>query len=283
MFSLHDTMDPRTFFGDDILRTNMLTILKSAGWNKSGQFTEDILQKLEDPFLKSRSRVQRMSLGELKESYAFLIRCGLVSATPIFHDFDHSRDVLRDLESEEDAWKNKKEFFHSVNFTISYPMFYVEILKELLGAENARNVQRDVLGSIMECQARALLPQDCMFEFRKVKRQQKGEQVIEHPDGELDYINYEHRIAVEFTVTDKKTTETLLNKVPQGYRKLLLTRDRDIPVEDIIRVPYYQFIHKLSTDGMGYVEGLFRTEQEKERPAPGDAPSEEDTEEEYQH
>ena len=93
-----------------------------------------------------------------------------------------------------------------------------------------------VLGSIVECQMRGLLPQDGAFEYHNTE------------DREIDYINRNHRMAVEITISNKQTKDIHLDLIPEEeeYLKVLLSKDIFKMDGKNIVAPYYQMIYKLS-------------------------------------
>ena len=62
-------------------------------------------------------------------------------------------------------------------------------------------------------------------------------------DKKLDYVNMDDQIGIEFTVSNKKLGQVNFDILPNGYSKLLLTKDRDNKIGDIHQMPYYIFLY----------------------------------------
>lgn len=120
------------------------------------------------------------------------------------------------------------EFFEHCNVCVKYPLFYVYVLQELIGDFK---ITGSLLGSIVECYVRGLL-RTYSYEFRM-------------GDREIDYVDYVSRLAIEFTISNKRISNTNFDLLSDDWTKILLTRDQSDTVNCIIRIPYYEFIAKL--------------------------------------
>lgn len=233
LFTLHNNTSSKNFFRPGNFEQSLIYLSKQYRENNP-YCPEEIANKFAQTFLYKYDHVHSIPFDELKQSYAFLLRCGLITATPVFDNFHSSLSVLKHLESRDGYFQKKGDLFGKVNFTINYPMFYVEILKEIFGQDMVRNIPNFVKGSIVECQVRGLLARTGQFEFH------------DDLDREIDYINPEKGEAVEISVSNKKVMQkTHFDLLPKeiSYQKYLLTRDVEDVFEEIIRIPYYKFIY----------------------------------------
>jgi hypothetical protein len=249
MYTLHNHTSISGFWKNN-LEASTKTILKKIK-KSHPEYREVTLEKLGDSFFETRRIVKALDMETLKQSFSFLIRCGLITATPVTDDLDGEiLKPLKALEGSREYFTGKDDLMEKLDFTVRYPMFYIEVLKAVLGEDAAREVERDVLGSVMECHVRGLFPGGTGLEYHT-------EDEVTGREHEIGYIDYTRSIAVEFSVGDKADADTAFGILPPGYRRLLLTGNPDPGKGKTVRVPYYQFIHGLSAGGMDYVEGLF--------------------------
>ena len=66
-------------------------------------------------------------------------------------------------------------------------------------------------GSIVECHVRGILGEKGAFEFRDAW------------GHEVDYVNVTNRIAVEITISNKRSNEMNFRYLPADYKKIILT------------------------------------------------------------
>lgn len=236
LFSLHDISSAQTMFKNDAL-ADKIAYLSHQMESKNPLSLTEVRERISKSFLNKYNSVKAIDVHTLKQSFAFLIHCGLITATPVFSDMDQeSSDVLQNLQGYKDVYYKKDDLLGKVNFTINYPMFFVEILKEILKDDFSDKISGFLMGSIVECHARGLLPKHDAFEYHD-----------EH-DREIDYVNRAEGIVVEITVSNKHLKNTHLDLIPQdmGYKKILLTKDVHAEQGDIQKIPYYEFIYQLS-------------------------------------
>ncbi len=234
LFKLHDNTSSAAFFRSGGFSDKLAYIEKIISKNNP-ESVNIVRRRLAESLLNKYNNVKTKDIDTIKQCFSFLIRCDLIAATPVFPDFNHNVNVLTNLET--DGLYNKKEnLFGHVNFTIVYPLFYIEILKEILPDYDKNQLSHMVLGSIVECQMRGLLPQDGSFEYHDTE------------DREIDYINRNHRMAVEITISNKQTKDIHLDLIPEEeeYLKVLLSKDIFKMDGKNIVAPYYQMIYKLS-------------------------------------
>ena len=87
---------------------------------------------------------------------------------------------------------------------LGYFVLIINVLQENMVTE----FPRDLLGSIVECHVRSLLPTDGCFEYH-------------NSDGvEIDYVSIEG-MAIEMSVSDKRMRNVNLDILPNDYKKIL--------------------------------------------------------------
>ena len=159
----------------------------------------------------------------------FLSNCGLISITYQSDELKVDPYVATKLLKESSELYLKPNVFDKFNITVNYPMFYLELVKSVLQNDMPDEIPRSLLGSIVECHVRSLLPTTGCFEYRT-------------RDGiEIDYVDISG-LAIEISVANKHNKDTNFDKLPNSYRKILLTKDNTDTVGGVERIPYYQFI-----------------------------------------
>lgn len=175
-----------------------------------------------------------MSGYDCKRAMQFLSKCGLTTLTYISSELTIDPYISTKLLNDYNELYLKPQIFQQFNLTINYPMFYVDLIKNVLRENMVTEFPRDLLGSIVECHVRSLLPTDGCFEYH-------------NSDGvEIDYVSIEG-MAIEMSVSDKRMRNVNLDILPNDYKKILLTRSMTEEVNGIKRIPYYQFIYDNST------------------------------------
>ena len=236
LFSLHDVSSAQTFFKNDVL-SDRITHLSRQIENKNPLSKIEIRERISKTFLNKYNNLKSVDMDTLKQSFAFLMRCDLITATPIFSDMEQKNiNVLKQLETVDSIYKKKNDLLGKVNFTINYPMFFIEILKEILKDEFTEKISGTLMGSIVECHIRGLLPSYSTFEYH------------DEFDREIDYINRSEGMAVEITISNKDVKNVHLDLIPKEmeYRKILLTKNIRTKENEIEKIPYYEFIYGLS-------------------------------------
>jgi hypothetical protein len=214
--------------------------------SKNPDCAVDVQKRLEDTFLRKYEHISSVRYDTLRQAYSFLIRIGLVTATPVHEDFHCPVTVLDELENPDSTeYETREALFEKVNFTINYPPFYVEILKEVFGEFLPDDLGRNTLGAVVECNIRGLLPRSGQYEYHD-----KG-------DHEIDYISPQEGIAIEMSVRDKRPKDIYFGIIPKEkhYHNVLLGRRRE-KWRDIIEIPYYEFIYGISVDRGKYLQDI---------------------------
>ena len=179
-----------------------------------------------------------MNVNDCKTALRFLSNCGLITLTYVSDGTDVDPYITSKLLKETNELYQKPGIFSRFNVTINYPMFFVDIVKSILKDKMPNNLPRSLLGSIVECHVRSLLPKTGCYEYRD----EKG--------AEIDYVSTSGK-ALECSVSNKSNSETHFNAIPNLKQRVLLTKNQKGYSFDnqIIRIPYYEFIY-------GYSDGI---------------------------
>lgn len=236
LLAQEDTPSINTFFDRYKILREIRTFM-SEPYQAIG--SEEVKNRIDNIFAERLASYSSTDMQTFRQALIFLYKCGLITLTNISAEtsnYEKVIDIYMDMCNDYDPKiDNKEKLFRDVNISIKYPMFYVEILKEILQEYMPPELTGTMLGGVVECHARGLLPQSNHYEYRNNGR-------------EIDYVNYSNAIAVEFTIRNKKNEETAFNDLPYYYTNILLTKDVTSDNEDITRIPYYEFIYELSKD-----------------------------------
>ncbi len=216
---------------------------------------KEILEKRIQDFLSSRyHNFSAMTALDCKNALRFLQNCGLITLTYVSDELNVDPYLTEKILKESNDLYQKPEIFSRINAVIRYPMFYLKLIKGVLQETMGSTIPRELLGSIVECHVRSLLPESGCFSYRDA-------------DGaEIDYVSLDGK-ALECSVFNKKIRDTNFHLLPDSFEKILLTRDQTDPAGRIRRIPYYQFIYERS-DGKELVEVL-REKEEQQRKEEG--------------
>ena len=236
LIKLHSRVSPSRF-ADAGLFNNMIE-------HYFGKLTDDEKQ-IATGFLEERYKsFKDMDGYDCKVAMRFLSNCGLTTLTYVSDDFEVDPYITEKLLKSSNLLYRKPEIFGRFNLTVNYPMFYLDLVKGVLRDRMPADIPRDLLGSIVECHVRSLLPSIRAFEYR-------------YNDMEIDYVSNSGK-AIEISVSDKRTRDLSFGILPDGYEKILLTRNRVDNADGIRRIPYYRFIFDHS-EGRWLVENIKKT------------------------
>ena len=183
-----------------------------------------------------------MSAIDCKTSMQFLSNCGLTTLTYVSDELTVDPYITSKFLKETNELYRKPQIFARLNLTINYPMFHVDLIESVLKEKMVSELPRDLLGSIVECHVRSLLPSNGCFEYR------------DSSGVEIDYVSVEGN-AMEISVSDKRMKNVNFDILPDGYKKTLLTKSMTESVNGVERIPYYRFIYDNSV-GKELVEEL---------------------------
>lgn len=230
LLTLHSHVNEQTFMKADYLKTDMETYFPKL----CRELNLD--ERISASFIERYKSFQRRDLKTLEQAFLFLKNCDLINITPVVHNLD---DDIPDMEQElnliaygEQARINfKKELFRDFNMTIKYPVFYMAILRDIFRESMPEHIPAALLGSIVECETRGILPDRGAVELHDMA------------DREIDYVNVLQNVAIEITIKNKSAKEVHFEILPDNYRCLLFTKDKDfVDSEKIIRKPYYEVL-----------------------------------------
>ena len=228
LFTLHNQVSAKAFESNHMLRDGI------------EYYYRDVCRELNLDERIAASFVGRYSSFRSKEAHVleqgllFLLRAGLITITPVSSSLEHIPNYYQDLWAGNGRFRYKDELFRTYNICIRYPMFYVEILKDILEDHMPESIPRALLGSIVECHVRGILSSKNCFTYH------------DSEGREIDYVNVLNQEAIEITVADKRMRQLHFECVPEGYKRTLLTKSSREEVKGIRRVPYYEFIYERS-------------------------------------
>lgn len=227
LFTLHNHVNSYKFAKNDKLnetiRFYFRDVCKQIG-------TDEMGERIAASFIGRYNDFKSKDLDTLKQAFQFLHGIGLITITPISDSTERIPNIRRDLSISDSQINYKDELFKSYNVCIKYPMFYMAILKDILKESLPEKLPTALLGSIVECHVRGILPEKGTFEFQDL-------------DGhEVDYVNVQERMALEITISNKRSNEMNFKYLPQDYQKILLTKDIEEACENRVRIPYHKFI-----------------------------------------
>lgn len=240
LFSLHNHVNNSSkFFQKNKLITDIAYYFRNVCEKLDNT---EIANRVENSFIGHYNSLQSRETAVLKQAFWFLYRIGLITITPISSDLENVPNILADLLNEDSRINYKKELFSTYNMCIKYPMFYVAILQEILAEDMPEKLPAPLLGSIVECHVRGLLTSSRAFEFKKIE-QNDVQQAKLH---EIDYVDLIKSIALEISISNKRSNEYNFNLLPDYFTCIILTRDESKHYSNHIKVPYYKFIHDVS-------------------------------------
>ncbi|HAJ97802.1 MAG TPA: hypothetical protein DCO72_08715 [Ruminococcus sp.] len=234
LFSLHNSGTYFSFSKPDSLSRKLITY-----FSELFSISEDLIEAYAKDILKERyANLKSMTSYDLKKALHFLDSCGLITITPQVSNINEPLHLDGKIAIPETGKITKEEIFARNNICIAYPMFYVDIMEQILGNTLTDAMPHKILGSIVECHVRGLLPNVKCVEYRA------------NDNTEIDYIHLSLYTAIEITISDKKPKNVHFDVLPDNseYRKILLTKTKSDVSNGIERVPYYQFIYD-NSDG----------------------------------
>ena len=188
LFSLHNSGTYFSFSKADSLSRKLIT-----HFSERFSISEEMIEDYAKDILKERyANIKSMSAYDLKKALKFLDNCGLITITPEISSFGEALHLDGKLSVPENGKATKEEIFAKNNICIAYPMFYVDIMEQILGDTLTDAMPHKILGSIVECHVRGLLPNTRCVEYRA------------NNSTEIDYIHSSLYTAIEITISDKK-------------------------------------------------------------------------------
>lgn len=228
LYTLHNRVNAKTFSSKDSLKYTIQYHFK------------DICEKLDldihiaNSFIQKYNNVEKFDSKTLGQSFLFLKNNDLITITNVSQDFDNLLDFSKELSKlafhKESVLQSKDAMLEVFNFCTKYPMFYVAILKDILG-HSLTSIPNALLGSIVECHARGLLPDSFTTEYHDL-------------DGrEIDYVDTVNKFAIEFKITDNFKVSKYLGIIPSDYKLIILTKTMEfIDSNGVTYIPYWKFL-----------------------------------------
>lgn len=246
LLTRHNKTSPRTFANKNQLFEDISYQFADL-FNKIDE--QDIQYRITALLSERYKNLKATSAMNIQKALRFLIRCNLITVTPMIGHLDDYTDIQNNIAF--GKFTDKADLLEKFIVTINYPMFYVEILKDLFQEHMPERLQGDVLGGIVECHTRGMLPARNGFEYH------------DESEREVDYVNPVKEIAVEISISNKKKKAVHFDCFPEDYTNILLTKNIKSynPTSHIYRIPYYQFLH----DGFDEVEKNIRMSLVKEK------------------
>ena len=137
-------------------------------------YSDEIHQHIAEVVAQRYVNLKNMSNNALHNALVFLYRNGLIGFTWKSTELEHGyldADVIANnfpefsRDKDGNFSKYTQELFKALGIFIRYPMFYVALLQLILGKEVTKNIPKALLGDIVECHTRGLLPINHQFTF----------------------------------------------------------------------------------------------------------------------
>lgn len=137
------------------------------------------------------------------------------------------------------------EFFEENSINIKYPLFYINIIKDIANLININTrdlITPDILGNIVGCNIRGLLSYNQNRGYKNITVDFEYKNF--NNGAEVDYIDYNRNLMIEISITDKPFNKLHFNSITnnENYKKIVTSKIK----EDGIYIPYYKFILQLS-------------------------------------
>lgn len=229
LFTLHNHVNDQTFGKDNKLFSN----IRSSFYGILSDIDDDCIRsRISNSFISKYESYSTTDLATLKQALTFLCKCDLITITPVYRSLDNLSSIYTDLMSDDSKIDYKADLFEKYNICIKYPMFYIRILEDVLGDSMPKSLPTALLGSVVECHARGLLPE--------------GIEYHDFEDNEIDYIRIRDNIAVEFSVSNKRNRQLCFDLLPANVECVLMTKDIERQEGNISRKPFYKYVYELS-------------------------------------
>jgi hypothetical protein len=193
---------------------------------------EDLGERIGEYYALKYHFAERISEETLKQAFLFLLQNDLITITPVTDDTNRIPEVQQQLKMRFSNMKIKESMFKDFHACIKYPMFYVQMLQDLLQDKWCGKVPDELLGAVVECHLRGILPNAGAFEYYNPKSQIK-----------LDYIGILQGRGIAFSVS-KKPEDAHFEMLEYNDQKILITKDTQKEADGIKYIPYYQFIYE---------------------------------------
>lgn len=236
MFTLQNHASNSFFQKNNKLKDTVVACFRKICNELDGKDVED---KISESFISAYNSIKSVPTKTLKQGLIFLKKCELITLTPVSNNLNIIPNVYNDLINDEGSIDYKEDLFAKYNLCIKYPMFYVLVLKDVLGKDMQKELPRMLLGSIVECHARGLLKNG--FEFRTRTADVTGKIT----EMEINYISIDKLIAIEISISKSHSNNFYL--LPKGTSCFMLTKDTNQKGTTYDKIFYCDFIYLLSS------------------------------------
>ena len=231
---MHNHVNVKHFFANNTLQNDIAGYFSDV----CKQIDSDtIAQKISESFIGSYNTIKSHNVETLRQALLFLKKCELITISPVAHSLEDVPNIERNIRTGDRIIGLKDELFSSFNINIKHPMFYVQILKDILGPDMPQKLPNQLLGSIVECHIRGLSPMG--FEL---KVSQLNEDNVEE-QKEIDLIDLKKSTATELTISSEHKNH--FDIVPDYFTRVMLTKDVNSTQGEITRIPYYEYIYNV--------------------------------------
>lgn len=168
-----------------------------------------VYERLNDMVASRYNNIKKLPSDSLYRALLILYRCNIVTITPITTSITVI-DTLKAMHPDCCTSASYGEWlFKHFNICIRHPAFFVSLIKHILQTDNVHPV---ILGSIVECHLRGILPWYGSIEYHDTVT-----------DEEIDYVNIGKQIAIEFTISERHNNNFSI--LPNGYRSVMLSKN----------------------------------------------------------
>lgn len=231
LFTLHNHVNSHGFSKSDKLSDTIRFYFREVSRQLG---SANIGERINASFIGRYNDFRTKDVDTLKQAFLFLYKTGLITITPVSDSVENIPNIYKDLASSDSKINYKDELFRSYNVCIKYPMFYMAILKDILGEHLPKQLPTALLGSIVECHVRGLMTERTFFEYK------------DDMGHEIDYVDVAGGNALEITVSNKRSNEMNFQYLPDDYQKIILTKDILKQSGDKSYIPYHIFIRNIS-------------------------------------
>ena len=226
LLTLHNHIKYERFVNPNVLQ-NTIAHYFSKQVLEIGE--ENLENRIAELLAERYHNFSHMHTEQLLNALQFLEQCDFITIAPVTDVLEIDPYYQDNLFS--GNFKSKSSIMNELNVCIKYPMFYVDIVKSLLMEHMPEILPTPLLGSIVECHVRGLLPKQGGIEYHSQN------------DAEIDYVNPAKKKAIEITISNKRIRNTNFDILPEGYYRILLSNHKKEISHGIEFVPYYQFIY----------------------------------------
>lgn len=246
LLSLHDSENYDTFIKFEDKLEKVKHFFNSLNTDNKIS-TEEFNNAVNNTIIAQLKKIKYMTIFKFRIILRVLLKADLIVITHLGTSPDNLiKDWLkRDNPS---PIETCTDFFKLYNITFKYPLFYINIIKDLVKNLNGVTLEDlitpPLLGSIVKCHIRGLLAD--IDNTSKVYGNNFGEEYKDFNNyySEVDYINYFNNTLLEISIKDKKLKDLHFNDVSNNeeYKKIVTSKTK----EDDMFIPYYKYIYKLS-------------------------------------